>query len=145
MGSKEEGSDSMNQNSLSYEIQAVMPQVIATGLLVSLFTAQSPSNVFGPTGAADGGYSNVAGLVNIPCTAPPPSDSRIQAVEVKNMQEIASSELHHVLLNSWYPQLDLGWRDGWRAVVDSYDYDILGVESDSQMQMTRVTIRLVTT
>lgn len=133
----------MNQ-SLIPDIEAVMPAVIATGLLVSLFTAQAPSGVLGPTGAPDGSYVNVAGLVNIACTAPPPSEARIQATETKALAEIASAELHHVLLDAWYSALDLGWRDGWRAVVDGVAYDILGVESDSQMQMTRVSIRLET-
>jgi hypothetical protein len=121
-----------------------MPEVIATGLLVSLFTAQMPSGNLGPSGAPDGLYIDVAGLVNIRCTAPPPSDARIQATEIKQLADISAAEMHHVLLDAWYPALDNGWRDGWRCVVDSVAYDIMGVESDSQMRMTRVMIKLVT-
>lgn len=131
-----------------------MPEVIATGLLVSRFTAQAPSGNTGPTGAPDGLFVAVAGLAEIRCTNPPVSDARIQATEVKQMAEIAASELHHVLLDGWYPALDQGWRNGWRALVETFDpagnlidstpYDIMGVESDSQTRMTRVEIRLVT-
>jgi hypothetical protein len=133
----------MNQ-SLSYELDAVMPAVIATGLLVSLFTAQSPSTDLGGTGAPDGTYTNVLGLVDIPCTSPPASEGRILATEMKSVIEVVSSEFHHVLLDSWYPLLDAGWRQGWRCTIDGYTFDIKGVESDSQMKMTRVAVMLVT-
>ncbi len=133
----------MNQ-AFSYEFTAIMPAVVQAGLLVSLFTAQSLSDDLGGTGATTGDYTNVRGLIDIPCTAPPPSEARIQATEVKALGEIAGAELHHVLLDKWYPTLDLGWRDGWRCMVDGYVYDIIGVESDSHMQMTRVQIKLVT-
>jgi hypothetical protein len=121
-----------------------MPQVAAAGLLVSLFTAQSLSDDLGGTGATTGVYADVPGLVDIPCTAPPPRDGSIQATEVKALAEISGAELHHVLLDSWYSALDLGWRDGWRCMVDGYAYDIIGVESDSHSKMTRVQIKLVT-
>lgn len=132
------------QDGLHLDISAVMLAVRATGLLVSLFTAQQPSGVLGATGAPDGVYSDVLGLVNIPCTAPPNAEARIQATEVKALSEIAAAEMHHVLLDSWYPTLDEGWRGGWRCKVDGVTYDIMGVEGDSQSQMTRVSVRLVT-
>ncbi len=129
---------------MTYEYTAIMPAVVQAGLLVSLFTAQSLGPDLGGTGATTGDYTDVTGLVNIACTAPPPSDSRIQATEIKALAEITGAELHHVLLDKWYSALDLGWRDGWRCIVDGYAYDIMGVESDSHMQMTRVQIKLVT-
>jgi hypothetical protein len=83
--------------------------------------------------------------------APPPSPASIQATEVRALEEITASEVHHVLLNGWYPQLDAGWRgeaaDGkgaWIALIDSTQYEICGVESDSQSQMTRMTVKLAT-
>src|SRR3974390_591549 len=136
----------MNQ-SLLYELNQVMPDSIETGLFSSLFTAQAPDGAQLAGGAPSGIYGNVAGLVNIPCMAPPPSTARVQATEVKALTEITSSELHHVLLDDWYPALDAGWRGddvsgtgGWRCVIDGTVYDILGVESDSQSQMTRVSV-----
>jgi|SRR5215472_3065497 len=134
----------MNQQTIQFDLNAIMPEVIATGLLVSRFTAQAPSGNLGSTGAPDGTFVNVAGLVSIRCTAPPTSDARIQATEIKQLADIAAAEMHHVLLDAWYPALDNGWRDGWRCVVDGVAYDIMGVESDSQTRMTRVQIRLVT-
>jgi len=136
----------MNQ-SLSYELDGIMPAVIATGLLVSMFTAQMPSSDLGGTGAPDGTYANVLGLVNIACTAPPYnfSDTSIRADEMKAIPEIAATGPLHVLLDANYPLLNAGWRGGWRCLIDGTNYDILGVESDSQSKMTRVSVRLVTT
>ena len=140
----------MNQAFIENAIANVMPAAIATGLFVSLATFKAPSQVFDSAGAWAGTYSAVAGLVDIPCTAPPPSDSRIQATENRALQEISASEWHHVLLDAWYPQLDAGWRgDGtpagaWIVTIDGADYEIAGVESDSQSQMTRLTARLTT-
>lgn len=141
----------MNQAFIENAIQQVMPAVIATGLLVSLFTAQEPVPTVGPTGAVEFDYVDVAGLVGIPCTAPPPSPTDIQATEVRALEEITASELHHVLLNGYYPTLDAGWRgenaDGkgaWIALIDGAQYEIAGVESDSQSQMTRLKVKLAT-
>jgi hypothetical protein len=124
-----------------------MPAVIATGLLVSLFTAQMPSSDLGGTGAPDGTYASVIGLVNIACTAPPYAfgDSSIRAEEMKAVPEIAAAGFLHTLLDGYYPLLNAGWRGGWRCLIDGTNYDILGVESDSQSKMTRVSVRLVTT
>ena len=134
----------MNQQIIQAAIRGVMPQVRATGLLVSLFTAQGPSGTLTPAGEPDGTFANVAGLVNIHCTAPPNADARIQATELKSLEEIVAAEMHHVLLDAWYPTLDAGWRNGWRCVIDGFVYDIMGVESDSQSQMTRVSVKLAT-
>ena len=141
----------MNQDLIQLAIAGVMPAAIATGLFVSLATFQQPSGVLNELGIPDGNYTDVVGLANIPCTAPPPSDARITATENRALAEITASEWHHVLLDAWYPDIDLGWRGedpagtgAWRVLIDGYPYNIAGVESDSQMQMTRVTARLVT-
>ena len=114
-----------------------MDVVRASGLLSSLCTCQAPSGVFDDSGAPDGNYVDVSGLVNIPCTAPPPSDARIQATEVRALAEITAAELHHVLLDNYYPAIDLGWRGGWRLMlgdndgagnlINGFAYDIMGV------------------
>ena len=140
----------MNQAFIENAIQNVMAAAIQTGLFVSLATFQAPSQDFDSAGAWDGTWTNVSGLVGIPCTAPPPSDARIQATENRALAEITASEWHHVLLDAWYPALDAGWRgDGtpagaWRVLIDGFAYEISGVESDSQSQMTRLTARLTT-
>lgn len=136
-----------------------MPAVISTGLLVSLFTAMEPVPTIGGTGAVDFDYTPVAGLTNIACTAPPESTGSIVATEARELEDIVASELHHVLLEGYYPSLDAGWRgensDGkgaWIAAIApintqpgvTFNYEISGVESDSQSQMTRVRVKLAT-
>ena len=102
----------MNQAAITLAIQGVMPAAILTGCFVSLFTAQEPVPTVGPTGAVAFDYVNVSDstLIDVPCTAPPPSPASITATEVRALEEITASELHHVLLNGYYPQLDAGWR-----------------------------------
>ncbi len=149
----------MNQNFIQLSIAGVMPAALATGLFVSLFTAMEPVPNIGPTGAVEFDYTPVAGLIGIACTAPPESVDSIVATEVRGLEEIVASELHHVLLNAYYPQLDAGWRgensDGkgaWIAQIAPiatqpdvfFNYEINGVESDSQSQMTRVRVKLAT-
>jgi hypothetical protein len=140
----------MNQAFIDNAILGVMPAAIATGLFVSLATFQQPSQSFDSAGAWNGTWANVSGLVNIPCTAPPVSDARIQATENRELSEIVATEWHHVLLDAYYPQIDAGWRGestpagAWRILIDGTAYEIQGVESDSQGQMTRVTARITT-
>ena len=143
----------MNQDAIQLAIAGVMPAAILTGCFVSLFTAQEPVPTRGPTGAIAFNYVNVSDstLINVPCTAPPPSTNNITATEMRALEEITASEVHHVLLNGYYPQLDAGWRgenaDGhgaWIALIDGFQYEISGVESDSQKQMTRLTVKLAT-
>jgi hypothetical protein len=141
----------MNQAAITLAISGVMPAAIGTGLFVSLFTAQEPVPLQDAQGGIEFAYTNVAGLIDIPCTAPPESSGSIVATEMRELDEIRGSETHHVLLDAWYPLLDAGWRgenpDGkgaWIALIDGFQYQISGVESDSQSQMTRVTCKLVT-
>jgi len=141
----------VNQAAITLAIQGVMPAAIATGLFVSLFTAMEPVPTIGPTGAVEFDYTAVAGLTDIDCTAPPESSGSIVATEARELEEIVASELHHVLLAGYFPTLDAGWRgensDGkgaWIALIDGFNYEISGVESDSQSQMTRVRVKLAT-
>ena len=144
----------MNQALIQRAVARVMPAAVATGLFVSLATFQSSDANDFPDGFYSGNYQNIAGLVNLPCMAPPESEGSIQATEVKALEEITSSELRHVLFEQFYPQLDQGWRQGWRVLIQEPDgqggyeagvlYDVLGVESDSQSQMSRVRVRLTT-
>ena len=138
----------MNQDFIQNAIAGVVQTVIDTGILVSLFTAQQPDGIFGPTGAPSGNYINVAGLTNLVCIAAPPSTGSIQATEVRALEEITASELHDVWLPEWLPALDAGWRDGWICQIqwlgEWWTYNLLGVESDSQTQTTRVKVKLAT-
>lgn len=131
---------------LGFDIAEVMPLAIETGLFASLCTIQQPDNGFGPSGAPSGTYVDVAGIVGIAAMEDPTSVNRIQSTEMKDLAEIMSLNLRHVLLAGYFPQIVTSWRavvtkaDGVTVVI----YDILGAESDSQAQMTRMECRLVT-
>lgn len=107
----------------------------------SLCTIQSPNNVLGPSGQPDlTQYTDVTGMVAIPCKSAPVSNIRIQATEVKALAEIMSAQLRHILLAGYFP--DIANHTEWRAVVDGVAWDILGAESDSTYQMTRLEVKL---
>jgi len=135
----------MNQG-LTYELSAVMPQATGTGLFSSLATIQQPNGLYGPSGAPSSTFVNVSGLVNIPCVDAVPSTARVQATEIKELMQIMSKGLRHLLLNAYYPEAtpDGQIPSNWRAIVDGTTYDILGVEHDSQNQMTRLELQLLT-
>lgn len=148
----------MNQNPIPSMVQQVMPAVVRSGLGRSFCTIQAPNNTYGPSGAPIGGYTNVAGMVNISCMDAPPSVARVQATEVKALAEIMSKGMRHLLLFGFFPQLVAssnegpigqgGVAKGWRANVTEPDgtvitYDILGAESDSQTTQTRLELQLV--
>ncbi len=136
-------------------IAQVMPTAVASGLFVSLFSAQEPVPIQDAQGGFGFDYADVAGLTNLVCMAASQSPSSIQATEVRALEEIVSSELHLVLLPAWYPLLDAGWRgegtDGkgawicqiqWLGVWNTYE--IQGVGADSQTQGTWVKVKLAT-
>jgi len=135
----------MNQ-SLTYDFASLPKMVEDAGLMQSVCTIQAPSGNLGVSGAPDGTYADVTGLVNLPCMNAPESVGNIAATEIKNIAEIMSVSLRHVLLNGYYSQLDgLNWGQiGWHAIVDGVEYDILGAERDSQFSQTRLKLRLVT-
>lgn len=130
-----------------------MPVVRATGLLVSLATFSEPtgSSANFPAGALDsegfptGDYTDIVGLVNIPCMLAPLSES-ISSHERKGLEEIEAESLKHLELDHYYPQVITGWREGWRVTVDGIVYDVMGPEPSSQLanaDMTRVMVRRV--
>lgn len=134
----------MNQQ-LSYEIAAVMPAAVATGLFVSLCTFQVPDGLLGPSGAPSGTYVNATGLVDIPCMdAPqPPSEIKLGAFEDRQPGQVTDTAPRHVLLNSYYPTVMTQWREGMRAIVDGVKYDVCGAECDSQRTQVRLELKLV--
>lgn len=133
----------MNQ-SIAVDVADVMVEAIASGLYVSLLTFQSMDGGQGPTGNPPGTYSDVAGLVNIPCMDAPLSPGTISALEAKALADIEAKGIRHVSLNGYYPAAVTGWMAGWRAMVDGFTYEVFGVEADSQTTQTRVKLQLVT-
>ncbi len=119
--------------------EEVMALALATGLFVSTCDIQEPSGFYNAAGAPDGTYVNVAGLTSITCMRAPISKMRIRADEKNSIPEILSVNESHVLLGAYHPAI----QTNWRAVVDSVAYDIKGVEHDSQLQMSRLRVALV--
>lgn len=134
----------MNQT-IQAEIQNFMPQAISSGLFVSLATITQPPSGQGPTGNPPAGpYTPVSSLLtNIACVDAPPSMARIQATEMKDVGEIESKGMRHVLL-SINVLTSLNWSAmAYRVVVDGIEYDLLGAENDSQNTQTRLDMQLV--
>jgi hypothetical protein len=124
-------------------IAAVMPAVLECGLMTSLCTITVPPHIFGPSGAPDptAAYTVLPGHQDIPCTAPPLSiGETVQPTEIKEIAEIYAKNMLHVLLGGYYPQIIADYR----AIINGIEYDIVGVESDSQKQMTRLAVQVVT-
>lgn len=133
---------------------------VVAGLPKFRATFQYPSNGLDAAGAPIDGYTPVTGLVALLCISAPPSDARIQATEVRALQQITASELHHVWFPAYYAQVDLGWRGElaefpgqWTVLIgddvngaleNGVEYQILGVESDSQSGQTRAQVKLAT-
>ncbi len=123
-------------------IPAVMARANASGLLDSLCTIQRPDGVLIDAGQPSGVFVDIAGLINIPCMAPPEATRKITANEVKSEDDIQVFSELHVLLNAWYPQVEAGVVNGWRIIVDGGPpLDIMGAESDSQHTQTRLIVR----
>lgn len=139
----------MNQQPFAGLVQKIMPRAIQSGVFDSTTTIQAPDTTIGASGALSGTYNNVVGLVNIASMDAPPSVARVQATEVKALQEIMAKQLRHVLMNGYFPQIAAGVASGWRAIVtniasgNSVTYDILGAETDSQNTQTRLELQLV--
>jgi hypothetical protein len=126
--------------SLQYDIAAVMQEAVASGLFVSVCDIEMPDPTLTDDGSPSGNYISVSGMTGIQCMNAPTSVARISAGEMKSQTEIESMNTGHVLLAGWYGILQT--QTNWRAVVDGVAYDILGAESDSQMQMTRLKIQM---
>lgn len=140
-------------NQALVDVSQVMPAAVATGLFVSTVTVQQWDGTLGASGAPDKSeahWTNISGLINIAAMVAPPSTG-ITATENKSAAEILAEGWRHILLDSNYPALLAGWRQGWRLKETNSvtglttTYDIRGVEADSQGQMTRVMVQKVTT
>lgn len=133
----------MNQAGLNYSLANIMPQANIAGMFPSLATLQTLDQTQGPTGNPVGTWSNVAGVIDIPCKDAPASIARIQATEMKDVAEIMSQGLRHVLLNQCFINAPNWAAMAARLVVDGFTYEVLGAENDSNTIQTRVDLQLV--
>jgi hypothetical protein len=127
---------------ISRSINRIVPAMISTGLHKSLATFQAPPRGPGFPGTAP--WTDVPGLVNIPCQFGPEADDGEMAMEFRQQPQTTDTGLHRLEFRGYYPTLEAGWRSGWRVVVDGVAYDVVGIESDSQRVLTRAKVRLVT-
>lgn len=134
-------------------IAGVMAEVIATGLLSSLCTITVPPTdeaSFDAGGALkpDAVWPVLAGHSNIRCTAPPmQTNDTLWATRIKMVEQDQSKNARHVLLEGYYPALlptSAGVVPTLRATIDGVVYEVMNGESDSQHQMIRLAIQLVT-
>lgn len=140
--------------SLGYEIADVMTEAQNSGLMVSTCTVQEPDGVLVGAGQPSGTWVPLAAVQGIPCMdAPRSTGERLTADEQKALPEIQSRTFRHVLLAGFYgdviPWGNEGQRPALQAVITGPDqvavtYELVGVESDSQQQMTRLALHLVT-
>lgn len=127
------------QQGYFYSIPSLEQAVATAGLFVSLCTIQTPSNAVSASGQVDyGDWTNVAGLVNIPCMLSAqvpirPDDTAM----VRLKDEIDVLGKRHVLLNAYYPAV----KQEYVALIDGVRYMIYAVEHDSQHSQTRMSVR----
>ena len=126
---------------LDKAVSLVMPTAVASGRFKSFCTIQQPDGVLVDAGQPSGMFVDVPGLVKIRCMAPPESSVRITANEVKTQQNIQTFSDLHILLDGWYPLIETGVVNGWKAIIDGQQYDIMGAESSSQDMQTRMVVR----
>lgn len=135
----------MNQG-LQYEINAVMPAAVVTGLFPSLCTfvdrpgADNPLvDALGQVDLSNADYVPVVGLTSIPCMIAAISPNKAMLEGGRTQEYNFEAPQRHILLNDYYPAV----LQRFLAIVDGVTYSITpgGVESDSQQQQTRLTVR----
>lgn len=144
----------MNQNTLRLAVQRVMPMVRRSGLLVSLATfevlrgatTEDPAGTLDDSGFPEYVYDPVDGLVDIPCmfSTTATGGNSVGASESKGLEESKLNAPKILVLDRRYPTAETGWRAGWRVTVDGTQYDVMGVEPDSQGQYTHALCRSLT-
>lgn len=126
---------------LTIDVSGVMAVALASGLFISVCTIQTPSTSIVGAGQRAISWANLAGHVSIACMdAPEGLENKIDSSENKGVRNITDIDRHHVLLDAYYPAIQVRYR----AVIDGTAFDIMAVEHDSQRQMTRLAVRLAT-
>lgn len=120
---------------------SLMTQFRATGLARSSVTFQEnlSTTVDGTPGQT---WTNVSGMVGLNCMrgALPTGGNHTSADKMKTIEDIMSIQPYLVLMDDYYPTIV----DTYRAVIDGVPYQIWGVESDSQIQMTHFLAKVIT-
>lgn len=126
------------KQTLGQILAAPVRYVESMGLFDSLCTVQEATNTpdsMGQVDLTDTGYASIAGVVNVPCMRAPASIERIIASENNMVTMSESTNVFHVLLDGYYPQVPeaLASTGTLRAIIDGVVHQVLGVESSSQL------------
>lgn len=135
----------MANQSLLYELNAVMGEVVQTGLLSSLASFFDRPGGANPTVNAMGQPDlttlvAVAGLQNIPCQLAPEKPYNPDAHGGSRLPDhFTEDQDRHLLLDNYYPAI----LQRFVVSVDGVLYELTpgAIEHDSQKQMTRLAVR----
>jgi hypothetical protein len=134
----------MNQ-SITIDLASTLRAVEAAGLFSSVCTFQEAIGDPDDLGQSDlVDWTDVAGLVDIPCMMAPLVPVRPSVSDEQKMQTFTKETTEsHLLLDGYFPQV----LQRYRVIVDGAIYtqatDVMGVESDSQKVMTRCAVKRV--
>jgi|SRR5579859_473794 len=137
----------MNQ-SLAYEFTQVMPLVAATGVQVSLCNilvrataASKPvTDSLGQVDLATSDFTILPGHANIPCQLAVNKLRADEGAEIHTPTDYETMSDRTLELNGYYPLI----LQQHLAQVDGVVYQIMGTDSDSQSQVTRLAVRIYT-
>ena len=104
-------------------------------------TIQENTPTIAESGAEVPSWSDVVGLIDLPCSVSPLSpNSPTGMMEYRRLDMTVTHATHHIALQALYPAITTSMR----AVVDTVAYNILAIEKDSHDTMTRLKVELVT-
>lgn len=109
------------------------------GFFVSTINIYETSNEPDSFGSPSEGLSIVEGLDGIPCSIGPFNDVIPISGERKLENISYNTSTRHVSLKGYYPQIT----DKMFTIFDDKTWNILGVESDSHNQTTRLIVNVV--
>lgn len=123
---------------IQYDLNAVTVEAAKAGQFPNLCTIQDIPGTYDTIGAPTMTFTNVTGLVNIPCKSAPPSKSSLAgSAEMRMEDRTSEKQERHVVLNGYYPAIV----KRMRAVIDGQPWNIMGVESDSFETVTRLYVQ----
>jgi len=96
-------------------------------------TIQSSTESRSPSGQVTLVWANYTGHVSIPCRIAP---AKVNEIKQQNQTYTIGDKI--VLLRGYYQTITAKMR----AVINSINYDILGIEHDGQNIQTRLTVRI---
>lgn len=127
----------MNQT-LIYDFDQVIPLTAEAGLFPSLCTIQAVPGTVNAMGVPIMTFSDVSGLVNIPCHSAPQSNTNLKGSSEDRLPDRTDeTQERHVLLDGYFAAIQINMR----AVIDGQAWNIIGIDSDFLYKMTRLLVQ----